>query len=880
MEFRPVIAFAPNLGRAVKRPKTEGAAPKAQIQRPGSERLWCAPALFRWRSLGFGLAWLVVLLASLAHAADPGDKTRRLIAVLQSDAPLFEKARACQQLGEIGSPNAVPALAHLLGDEHLNAYARAGLEGIAGPRATAALRDAAQKLTGPPLTGVVISLGVLQDTRSVGLLGKLAADPASGCVDQALLALGNIATPESIGWLRRTLMSGPVSSRGSAAAACLLAADRQRSRGQLQDALTLYDSIRTAEVPTACRVGATRGAILARTANRVPFLIEQLRSEDPAIRNVALRTIREVPDDSLATALNAELGRSPLDLQRQLLLALADCHNAQSIPAIQAFTTAANPQIRQTALEVLARIGPGAAPVLIAFLQKGQPPEDKSIVLTGLRAMPGSAVDVLLLQALSSARAPATQVDLIHLLGDRGVTNAAEVILKQAAAPDKEVKVAAWSALQVLAGPPELPALIALAKAGVDADVLNAAKNALAGTCARLGQAASDTVLSELQQATHPNERNLWIDVLAAVGYPKALPVLEAAADDPNPDVAENALSQLGRWPDPTPIETLLRAVEQARTPALRQRALVSVIDLASSAADDAQCPDSTIVQWLQPAVGAASSAGEKRRILGVLGHLKTAGSFRILASYLDNAEFRTEAAAGIVRVAPALAKGVLDSELKNALDTVAATVPNRDLRERALQLAKTIPMPGPPVSLFDGRSLAGWEGDTTVWRVREQLIVGGSLKGNPRNEFLATTRSYTNFILHLEYKLVGTQGFINSGVQFRSVRMTHPPNEMNGYQADIGAGYSGCLYDESRRKKFLARCGDDTIKRLEKPGDWNRYELRCEGARMQIWLNGEKSVDYSESDPALPQYGLIGLQIHGGNKAEVSFRNLTIQEL
>jgi hypothetical protein len=213
-------------------------------------------------------------------------------------------------------------------------------------------------------------------------------------------------------------------------------------------------------------------------------------------------------------------------------------------------------------------------------------------------------------------------------------------------------------------------------------------------------------------------------------------------------------------------------------------------------------------------------------------------------------------------------------------LEKIAVTVANADLRGRALQVAKTIPAPAAPVSLFDGRSLGGWEGDTNVWRVREGVIVGGSMNGNPRNEFLATVRKYTNFVLRLEYKLIGTEGFVNSGVQFRSVRVSNPPNEMNGYQADIGAGHSGCLYDESRRNTFLARPSEETIKRLEKAGDWNRYEVRCEEKDIQIWLNGEKTVDYTEPDAAIPQSGLIGLQIHGGNKAEVSFRSITIQEL
>ena len=102
----------------------------------------------------------------------------------------------------------------------------------------------------------------------------------------------------------------------------------------------------------------------------------------------------------------------------------------------------------------------------------------------------------------------------------------------------------------------------------------------------------------------------------------------------------------------------------------------------------------------------------------------------------------------------------------------------------------------------------------------------------------------------------------------------------MSGYQADIGAGFSGCLYDESRRNTNLVRAPEEMVKRAEKVGDWNQYEIRCEGAHIQLRLNGEKTVDYAETDASIPQSGLLGLQIHGGNKAEVSFRNITIEEL
>ena len=185
------------------------------------------------------------------------------------------------------------------------------------------------------------------------------------------------------------------------------------------------------------------------------------------------------------------------------------------------------------------------------------------------------------------------------------------------------------------------------------------------------------------------------------------------------------------------------------------------------------------------------------------------------------------------------------------------------------------------PLPLFDGKSFEGWEGETnTIWRIRDGFILGGSLRGNPRNEFLATRSAYTNFHLGFDYKLVGTEGFVNGGVQFRSKRVANPANEMSGYQADIGAGFSGCLYDESRRNKMLAMADTNLVARLEKPGDWNHYEVIARGADIQLLLNGQRTATWVERVEGIEAGGLIALQIHGNCKAEISFRNISIEEL
>ena len=199
-----------------------------------------------------------------------------------------------------------------------------------------------------------------------------------------------------------------------------------------------------------------------------------------------------------------------------------------------------------------------------------------------------------------------------------------------------------------------------------------------------------------------------------------------------------------------------------------------------------------------------------------------------------------------------------------------------------ALLLLSIDQYPKEVVSLFDGFTFNGWEGDTLkTWRIEDNMIIGGSLRKNvPENNFLCTSRSYGNFILKFKIKLVGQEGFINAGLQFRSVRAINPSNEMIGYQADWGNGYWASLYDESRRNKTLESPDSAKVLTWINQNNWNDYVIRAENNRIRLFINGHKAVDYSESDASIPLSGLIGLQIHGGGKAEVYFKELYIKEL
>ena len=191
------------------------------------------------------------------------------------------------------------------------------------------------------------------------------------------------------------------------------------------------------------------------------------------------------------------------------------------------------------------------------------------------------------------------------------------------------------------------------------------------------------------------------------------------------------------------------------------------------------------------------------------------------------------------------------------------------------------LPKMGAMTSLFDGKTLTGWEGNRAIWRLEGGTLTGGSLTETVKvNEFLATTREFSDFIVRFEIKLTGQEGFINSGFQIRSQRVPNS-SEMIGYQCDFGdPTWWGAIYDESRRNRVLSPSDMKALGPVIRRNDWNDYVIRAEGTRITTWINGRMGTDYRESDASIPLSGKLGIQVHGGGKALVQVRNIAIQEL
>lgn len=197
---------------------------------------------------------------------------------------------------------------------------------------------------------------------------------------------------------------------------------------------------------------------------------------------------------------------------------------------------------------------------------------------------------------------------------------------------------------------------------------------------------------------------------------------------------------------------------------------------------------------------------------------------------------------------------------------------------------------------LFDGKTLDGWKqhGGKAKYTVEDGAIVGTSVP-NTANSFLCTEKEYGDFILELEFKV---HPQLNSGVQIRSQVFSEekeielegkkrkvPADRVHGYQVEIDPSersYSGAIYDEARRGRFLADLKDnEPARKAFKQNEWNKFRIECRGDSIKTWINDVPAVDLKDG---LTPKGVIALQVHGVGKREdpldVRWRNIKIQEL
>lgn len=202
----------------------------------------------------------------------------------------------------------------------------------------------------------------------------------------------------------------------------------------------------------------------------------------------------------------------------------------------------------------------------------------------------------------------------------------------------------------------------------------------------------------------------------------------------------------------------------------------------------------------------------------------------------------------------------------------------------------------GQEQNLFDGKTLKGWSGNSSLWTVQDGAIFGKTTKDAPiqANTFLMLDNTeVSDFEFRCQFRFEGN----NSGVQYRSKVVDEAGFALAGYQADLHpkADFLGMMYSEKTGRGILAKGGqrimvpaEGKAKVTETFGaidtvdlkEWNELRIVAVGNRMVHQVNGQTTIDLTDNNAAAATAGRLGLQLHRGPEMTCEFKALTLRSL
>jgi len=648
------------------------------------------------------LAAVSVCLADDASAGKKSSEVRRLVDVLESDAPEFKKAKACYRLAVIGGDQAVPALAKLLTDENLSNYGRHGLERIATPAAKAALRDALSKVQGDLLVGVIGSLGRVADDKAAGQLTPMLFDADRTIAMAASRALGRIGTTDAEMGLLAMFEEGKRDKNSTqlldvSAAGCVICAHTLAEKGKLKLALELCDKVRESKAAREIRLSALHSSIVLRGKDGGTIVRDLIRSGEWADFQTAMRAAREI-DVDVSKELIAQFEKQEPGKQVILVAALADLGNKAALSTLVKVAQKGDSAVRAAAFDALVRLGDETAiPVLVAAAIGGE--ADSQVAKAAQQAlikMESDDVDKAVL-AMFAAKDVARLKVAVHLAAYRLMPSASPHLWKLTEHEDSELRLAAMRALGTTARVNDWPRLLALATIDKDDETRKAVRAAARAASERNPQDELTAAVEAALTDASPETRPYLIDLLGQIGGAKSLAIVVSLAKSKDEGFVNEATRVLGDWKTPDVAPELLELTKTITNRKYKIRTLRGYIRVARHLT----LPIGDRLDICDEALKLIDRADERMLVLDVLRVHGAPRGMRIAVGLLDDKESEVmEQAARVivilarahVREFPGHAEKALIPALKRATNERVQTVGQDILakaRLRKKELAK-----------------------------------------------------------------------------------------------------------------------------------------------------------------------------------------------
>jgi HEAT repeat protein len=580
----------------------------------------------------------------LCGAAADADDPAALLATIQStEAPDVDRANAFEKIGDIAGEDAVEPLAGFLADEKWSHYARFALQKMEGQAATGALVKSLDRLQGDLKLGVIGTIGRRCDPSAVTPLVRLLADSDGEVADAAAVALGWIGTTDAAAALTDALNAAEEAARKeSLGSALLLVGQRLVRAGNTSSAIEVFDLLRDADVPKACRIGATQNAMLARGAQGVDLMIEQLKSDDPDYFETGLAVARVLPGESTTSSLSDLLEKeSVTDRQVLLIQAIQDRADRKALAPVLARLESDAPAVRLAAVHALGTLGDASSvPVLLASADDAT----AEAVLEALAALQGADVNAELMKAAESTD---TTTIALNALGTRRAKEAVDLFFQLASADRATVREAAIAALGMTAPQARFLDLLALLKTAEDDSQKKAIQTAIHGAVFRSTQpdACADALCAMIPNSSGADREFLFEQVRTAGGA-RAVAHMKAFATGTDEALQDAATKFLGLWLSADAAPVLLEVAQGDGK--FANRAMGGYIRIFRQF----ELPEAERVAMAAKALKAVSRPNERNAALDAITRFPCVGTFELALGQLDTPGSEAAAAKAVLTIA------------------------------------------------------------------------------------------------------------------------------------------------------------------------------------------------------------------------------------
>ena len=798
-----------------------------------------------------------VVFVGAAVGAETPDKAKReaeLIKTIKSDAPRAEKDLACRELQVIGTEACIDALAAMLTDARLSHMARYALEPMPYPKASAVMRAALAKTSGPTKVGLLISLGFRRDAASTAAITALLGDKDKDIASAAAAALGRIGTPEAAKALGDFSAKADKSMLVVLGEASLTAAEQLTKIGKQAQAAAICKDLQGARWPSHVRLGAFVGLLASGGEAVVDQAIAAIAGKDPSMRAAAISHADKLKGKDVGRRLAACLDKLPADPQALLIEALGDLGDPTVLPTITKSAASDAAAVRIAAIRTIGKLGDAGSTKLLCDIAVGaKSPAEQQAAVNSLHGLKGDKVNATI--AASMKAAPATaKPKLMEALVTRKATDAIGDLAAEAKGPEARVRVAAIRAMGWIAQPENIDTLLALAVKPAGDPSRAAAELAVVQVARKISdpEKRAKAPLAALAAAKDTPGKCSLLRILGNLGGAEAFAAVAPALKDSSTDVQDAAINALSNWPTAralAPLMNVVKTTSNARRRVLSMRGCVRILGLGD-------CTVERTLAGYGELMKVARGPADTKLILAGLGSVADPAALEAIEPFMTRKDFRAEAEFAKLSVA----RGIMgsSSQLSRKVGMSLQKSRNRTVANQARWIVKSLRgvkpdavSAGPWKSLFNGRDLAGWRTTgNAIFKVEDNCLVGTQTTGKGGD--IWTDAEYDNFELRITYRVVWPA---NSGFWFRH-------NGKRGYQYDVlkykrPVAFSGTLYCPG--KMFITK---NLKESLENRDGWNVAQLRAMGPDMTLWLNGTKTGQCTDDTLAK---GRIGIQIHAG---------------